>query len=249
MSLVWSKTTGDAHFEVRRAGNSIRLYTNGVFHSQFNTRTPIAANPWTLLLLPAYFRQSGTIQRALVLGVGGGAVIRLLQHCVRPTEIVGVELDPVHISIARRFFGVTPRVADLVQADAADWLCRYRGPKFDLIIDDLYGESGGEPKRVVHPDRRWLSALTRHLNEDGVLVLNFIGTQDLREVRKRLQGRARSPLNAAFRISLPAYENVIGAFVSQRLATKPLRQRLRGSAMRCGEALAKLPFRIRRISD
>ena len=88
------------------------------------------------MLLPAYFRPVDTIRRVLVLGVGGGAVIRLLHHCMQPPEIVGIESDPVHIYIARRFFGVTSQMADLVEADAVGWLRDYTGPKFDLIIDD-----------------------------------------------------------------------------------------------------------------
>lgn len=226
----------------------MRLYRNGVFHSQFNSRNPISATPWSLLLLPAYFRKPGAIRRALVLGVGGGAVVRLLQHCVQPEEIVGVEVDPVHISIARRFFGVKPHVADLVHADAVDWLGRYRGPKFDLIIDDLYGESAGEPVRVVPSDRRWLSLLTKHLSTDGVLVINFIDTKAHTEASRLLIKQVSNSVDAGFRLTLPAYENRIGAFVNQRLAANPLRRSLRSSTTPCVEALAMLPFRIHRVS-
>jgi predicted membrane-bound spermidine synthase len=249
LSVIWTKTTNDAHFEVRRAGCSVRLYRNGVFHSQYNSRRPIAANLWNLLLIPAYFRPVGTIRRALVLGVGGGAVIRLLQHCIRPDEIVGVELDPMHVFIARRFFGVAPSRANLVQADAVDWLRCYKGPKFDLIIDDLYGEAEGEPMRAVEPDKDWLSILSRNLSNDGVLVMNFISSQALRDSSHLIRQLNPTRLNNAFRLSLPAYENVVGAFVSQALDIKPLRQLLRASASPCGVSLGKLPYRIRRISQ
>jgi spermidine synthase len=248
LSVIWTKSTSDAHFEVRRAGYSIRLYRNGVFHSQYNSRRPIAPTPWSLLLIPAYFRPVRAIQRALVLGVGGGAVVRLLQHCIRPAEIVGVELDPVHIFIARRFFGITPDRANLVQANAVEWLRGYKGPKFDLVIDDLYGEAEGEPVRAVRSDNAWLSVLSKNLSDDGVLVMNFIGSQAVSDAGQLLRQLNGGRLNAAFQLSLPAYENVIGAFVGEALSTQSLRMLLRTADTPCAAALGKLPYRIRRVS-
>jgi spermidine synthase len=248
LAVIWTKSTQEARFEVRRAGNSVRLYRNGVFHSQFNARNPISANPWSLFLLPAYFRPADTIRRVLVLGVGGGAVIRLLRQCFQPERLIGVELDPIHISIARRFFGVTPRVAELVHADAADWLRGYKGPKFDLILDDLFGELDGDPVRAVESNRSWLSTLSKHLSTDGVLMMNFVCSSDLRDSASILSRLKRRPLETAFRLGLPDYENVIGAFMNQKLATKPLRQMLRASDTPCAAALAKIPYRIRRVS-
>lgn len=248
LAVIWTKSTRDACFEVRQAGSSVRLYRNGVFHSQFNARRPVSATPWSLLLLPAYFRPLGTIRRALVLGVGGGAVVRLLHHCIQPCEIVGVELNSTHVYIARRFFGVTRRVADLVQADAAAWLRGYKGPKFDLIVDDLFGESAREPVRAVDPNMEWLATLSKHLSKGGVLVMNFLHLQELRDSAGMLSKLKFKPLDAAFRLGLPDYENVIGAFMSQDFVTKPLRQLLRKTGSPCGVALSKMPYRIRRIS-
>lgn len=249
MATIWSKSTSVAHFEVRRAGCSVRLYRNGVFHSQFNERRPISATPWSLLLLPAYFRPAGSIRRVLVLGVGGGAVIRLLHHCLRPDEIVGVELDPTHISVARRFFGVSSRMAQLVQADARDWLHCYRGPPFDLIIDDLFGEAEGEPVRAVEADKAWLSALSSHLSRDGVLVMNFVSSPDLKAAAGVLKTLKRGSLALAYRLSLPDYDNVIGAFMPDGQGAVALRRSLQQDSSRCAAALSKIPFNVRRVSS
>jgi spermidine synthase len=249
VAIIWSKSTAVAHFEVRRAGNSVRLYRNGVFHSQFNERRPISATPWSLLLLPAYFRPAGKVQRVLVLGVGGGAVIRLLQHCLNPDEIVGVELDPTHIAVARRFFGVSTRMAQLVQADARDWLHSYRGPPFDLIIDDLFGEAEGEPLRAVEPGPAWLSSLSRHLSRDGVLVMNFVGSRDLKAAASTLRTLTPRNLTLAYRLGLPDYDNVIGAFMGQREGAESLRRSLRRDLSPCAAGLSKIPFTVRRVSS
>lgn len=248
MAVIWTRTTSDAHFEVRRAGRSIRLYTNGVFHSQYNPANPIAGTVWDLLLLPAFFHPSGTIRHALVLGVGGGAVIRLLRHCIQPEQITGVELDPTHIYIARRFFGITRHRAELIEADAVRWLRRYRGRKFDLIVDDLFGGVDGEPVRAVEADRAWLATLSRHLADHGVLVMNFVSTRKLREASQIMQQALPARFASAFRLGLPGYDNAVGAFIGQPVAARQLRQTLRKTRIPGATRLSRLPFRIQRIS-
>ena len=70
MAIVWSRSAGGNQYEVRSAGQSIRLYKNGVFHSQWNPNRPLAGGVWDLLFIPALFADR-QISRVLVLGVGG----------------------------------------------------------------------------------------------------------------------------------------------------------------------------------
>jgi len=164
MAIVWSKETAGTLYEVRSAGNSLRLYTNGVFHSQYNASQPLTGHVWDLLMLPAFFYPANTIKRVLVLGVGGGAVLHMLRQFVMPGEIVGVELNPRHIYVARRFFNLKHKSIKLIEADAIEWLKKYRGDKFDMIIDDLFAEHKGEPVAVVKANRHWFSCM---LNVQG----------------------------------------------------------------------------------
>ena len=247
MAVIWAKNVNGRHVEVRRAGRSVRLYTDGVFHSQYNPANPITGTVWNLLVLPAFFRPAGSVGRALVLGVGGGAAIRLLHQCVRPKQIIGVDLDPVHLHVARRFFGITRHRAELVEADAVDWLSRYRGPRFDVIVDDLFGETAGEPVRTVEADRRWLATLSQNLAGDGVLVMNFVGKPALREAIRTLHQTMPTRFASLFRLSLPSYENAVGAFVGPPTAARELRQTLRRTDGPCGVSLSQLPFRIQRV--
>ena len=144
MAIVWQKTINGTHYAVKAAGNSRRLYSDGVFHSQYNSARPITGTLWDLLMLLAFFYTPGTIKRVLVLGLGGGTVVHQLLHFVGPEHILCVELNPVHIIIAQRFFGITQKNAEVHQADAKLWLERYQGPRFDMIIDDLFGQQEGQ---------------------------------------------------------------------------------------------------------
>ena len=133
MALLWQKQTRDTCYEVRTAGSSRRLYTNGVFHSQYRPGRTHSGGIWDLLVVPAFFRPPGRIRRVLLLGVGGGSAIHLLRQFVEPVEIVGVELSKTHLQIARQFFGIEKNMATLHHADAVKWLQEYDGPPFDFI--------------------------------------------------------------------------------------------------------------------
>ena len=149
MAILFEQTRNGRCYQVRSAGRTRRLYTDGVFHSQYNPGHGVTGSVWDLLFLPSQFYEPGQLKRVLVLGVGGGAVIHMLNRYVAPDAIVGVELSELHLQLARRYFGLDYANVQLLQADAVRWMLEYEGPPFDLIIDDLYFEEGGEPQRPV----------------------------------------------------------------------------------------------------
>ena len=105
MAILWQHATEGDHYEVRQAGSSVRLYRNGVHHSQWNPRRPLAGSVWDLLALPALYRAAGAVSSACVLGFGAGAVAGVLRATAGIEHLVGVELDPMHLSVADGFFG------------------------------------------------------------------------------------------------------------------------------------------------
>lgn len=248
MALRWYKQDGDTRYEVRSAGNSVRLYTNGVFHSQYNPTQPVTGSVWDLLMLPAFFAPQ-TVRNVLVLGVGGGTVIRQLHHFLAPRRIVGVELNPVHLEVARCHFGVDASNVRLQRADALQWVRDYRGAPFDLIIDDLFGDAGGEPQRVVAASGRWLRQLGKLLAPKGMLVFNFASAAELRTCAWFGDARLRSRYPAAFKLTTPLYDNAIAALLRQEATSAQLRRNLAvipdldTSRSRC-----RLNYRIRRLS-
>lgn len=237
MAVIWQHLETPAGgtsclYQVRSAGRTRRLYTNGVFHSQYNPSSPVAGSVWDLLLLPAFMQRLCSVKRVLVLGVGGGAVIKQLQHFLSPEAIVGVELNPVHLEVATRFFGVKGVGVELIHADAVTWLERYKGPDFDLIIDDLFGEIDGEPSRAVAADSQWCGVLLKHLAEDGALVMNFDEASGLKRcafLDKTETGLlTKAHWKDAWCFSTPLYSNAIGCFSRQRLGRSDFRAQLQG---------------------
>ena len=249
MAILWRKDLNGTRYEVRTAGKTHRLYTDGVFHSQFHPDRATAGGIWDLLMLPALLYPASKIRRVLVLGVGGGAVIRQLHRYVQPEKIVGVELNPVHLEVARRFFGVDKSMAELHQADAIQWVKEYAGPKFDMIIEDLFGEEHGEPVRAITADKYWCRCLGNLLTREGMLVLNFIDRPEMRRSDCLSRQNLARQFKSAFQFTLPLYENVIVALLRTAADTRTLHVNLdkkpEFKSLRLSE---NLDFRVRRLT-
>ncbi len=222
MAVIWRKKVENTSYEVRMAGRTRRLYTNGVFHSQFNPDNPVSGSIWDLLMIPAFFYPKGKIQRILVLGVGGGAVLQQFQHFLHPAHITGVELNPYHLYVARRYFYVKQENVDLYLEDAVRWVKEYDGEKFDLIIDDLFGEQDGEPVRAVEASGAWFRKLNKLLSKDGVLVTNFVSSRQMRQCGYFKDDKIKNLFKSAFQFTAPHYENVIGAFLKKESTQREL---------------------------
>lgn len=246
MAILWEKRQGGSQYQIRQAGNSRRLYTDGVCHSEYNARKIVTGSIWDLLSIPAYFYPEGSIKRILMLGIGGGASILQLNQLLRPEQITGVELDPMHLYIARRFFEVERDNVELIEADARQWLKNYSGPAFDMIIDDLFVEDKREPVRAVSMDKNWLQGLLAHLNKPGLLVANFVSFNEIKACACFTKGRLHKRFLSGFCLSMPSLDNRVGVFLGRHADSHLLRGNLLAHPL-WGRALTakKLSYRIR----
>jgi len=217
LSLLWEHTNQDTHYSVRSAGESIRLYSNGVFHTQWNPRKPFAGGVWDCLSLPSLYRSTTTQQRVLVLGLGGGAVVQQLQSLLPEAHITAIEIDPIHIQVARDWFGITDDMANIIEADAVSWLTSYKGAAFDYIIDDLFGHLSSDVKRSHQLDLTWLNSLGACLNSDGTLVCNCESAKELKSSLASYRGQG---FVDAYSWHLPNYDNAIGVFLREPVNAK-----------------------------
>jgi len=78
-------------------------------------------------------------ESVLLLGLGGGAMLRHLEAYLPEAEITAVERDPAVIALAREHFRIRGRI---VRADAEDWVAGRRA-EFDAVLVDLYDSTGG----------------------------------------------------------------------------------------------------------
>ena len=249
MAILWRKEVKGILHEVRSAGATRRLYTDGVFHSQYNPRYPVAGHLWDLLMLPAFFVEPDRLGRVLVLGSGGGAVMRQLNDLLALDTIVGIDNNPLHHYVARKFFRVSGRPFELIEADATEWVTQYEGLPFDLVIDDLYGENNGEPVRAVKPNRQWFAGMSQLLTSSGILVMNFMSTRDFRSSSWWTNRLTRQRFPSCFRLNMDNYENIIGVFGRDKLSRQEFTQRLHQyPLLDQNRKTCKLRYRLRKES-
>ncbi|MFP5382440.1 MAG: spermidine synthase [Gammaproteobacteria bacterium] len=238
MAVIWRKDAGGVHYEVRTAGKTTRLYTNGVLHTQHNPSRLLTGSVWDLLLLPALLLPRDKVRRVLVLGVGGGAVIHQLLRLFPAVQVTAVELNPVHVSVARRFFGLGDPRLHIVCENAVTWLALYDGEPFDLVIDDLFGDRDGQPCRAVDANTDWFDLLAMPLSPGGVLAMNF-ATQ--REVRASAWGHGeravRRRFPGALSLATPGCENRVAVFLPRVVSASELRNAVAAEPLLSGPLL------------
>lgn len=207
MAIVYSNQVAGTRYEVRTAGNTVRLYSNGVLHSQYNPGRPISGAIWDLLLLPAFMLKNPP-SHVLLLGLGGGTLVHLIRLFFPNTHITCVELDREHIKLAKRFFKLPNKHVTVIHGDAYQVL-RQSQDAYDWIIDDVYQHINGEPERNGI-DHVAMSTYQENLTSEGVLSLNIIGRRMLEDIHPLL-----NEFNLAVQFSHPLYDNRIVAMKGQ----------------------------------
>ena len=132
--------------------------SNPVFPSLINGRITIGRSYRKMTLFANNIPQSGgeyvfmwkkvlksldqslfQLKNCLVLGVGGGTVIKELINNYPQLNIKGVEIDPVMIEVGLKHFGLkSHKNIKIVTHDAVDFISYEKGRTYDLIIVDLY---------------------------------------------------------------------------------------------------------------
>ncbi len=112
----------------------------------------VASGYWNALL------PSVRPRRALVLGLGGGTVVQLLRRRFGEVAVVGVELDPDVLELARREFDLEQPGLEIVQGDAFAYVetCT---EQFDYVCVDLFRGARLQRGILARPFLRRLKAL------------------------------------------------------------------------------------------
>jgi spermidine synthase len=224
MAIIWQETRNGTDYQVRSAGKTIRLYTGNVLHSQYNPTKKLTGSVWDLLFLPVLCLSQTQPLRVLVLGVGGGAIMHMMNDFFKCERIIGLELNPTHIEIAEQFFALNNPIFELIETDAIEWIKHYRGKKFDVIIDDLFFEEKGEPIKVAAPNATWFYHLYSQLKPKGMVVMNFVGRHSAMSASPLHDDNVQKLLPYGLHLTTPFYDNHVLAFSSQPLNSRLIRK-------------------------
>jgi len=156
---------------------------------------------------------------ALVLGMGGGSLVRALNAGFPACSITAVEGRALVARVAREWFFLSDEdKIDIVIADAVDYLTETPA-RYDLIFADLYRAEGVDARQM---EPSFLQDCKSALNPGGVLAANF-WSRDVRTVQQ-------------------TYHNLVGVF-GERILQLPVRG---GNLIACA-CTEPMPAPVRRV--
>jgi spermidine synthase len=126
---------------------------------------------------PGYFHLALAIRpdstRTLVIGLGGGTVVKRMWRDYPDMRIDAVEIDPAVVDVARRFFALPDDVRIRVVTGDGRRFLETTPERYDIVIIDAF-DDGSVP--VPLRTEECLRAVRDRLEEGGVIVYNVIGT-------------------------------------------------------------------------
>ncbi|MBI3379727.1 hypothetical protein HY029_03175 [Candidatus Gottesmanbacteria bacterium] len=124
------------------------------------------------------------VQSCLILGLGGGTVIKILQKYYPEVYMDVIEFDLAIIDIAKKYFDIGKiDNLNIINADAFKWIKQVRN-NYDLIIFDLYvGKTNPRKSRTID----FLKDLKKILKKAGIILFNAHYQNDEGEYDKLLK--------------------------------------------------------------
>jgi len=226
--IVFERKSQYNHIIVRKTSDQLLLCYRHERHrteeveSRLDPENPLALlSDYTQAMLLALAWQPAP-QRVLLLGLGGGRLQMVLHHYLEHLELYTVELDPLVVEVAQRFFAwETDQRQHLTVKDGRDYL---RGlpteAPYDVIMLDAFQVSG-IPVHLC--TREFFTECRENLTPDGVVITNLHASTPIYDsIRKTFATSFRS--TTAFRL-LAGNVVVVGS-EAERLGLPEIRTRI-----------------------
>lgn len=171
-----------SHIRVRRHGNiraMLFVRDNGeeVEESALNLKKPHEMVMAYCRFMFASYLFRPDQERVLIVGLGGGAMVRFFRHYDPQLTVDAVEIDPAVVKIADRYFGVRSgdRV-NVVTADAFQYFDRTEA-RYDVIYMDAFLKPAKDTDATGVPLRLKTEEFYRNvqtkLKPDGLVAFNL----------------------------------------------------------------------------
>ncbi len=171
-----------SYIRVRRDGNLrylcfVRDNGEEAVQTVLNIRKPHElVSAYTRAMFSSYLLRPKQ-QQVLIVGLGGGAMVHFLRHHDPKLHIDVVELDPVVVRIAEKFFSVRGgQGLEIITADAFDYLAKAQ-KKYDVIYMDAFlkptqqTDVTGVPLRIKGV--QFYKDVQKKLAPEGLVVWNI----------------------------------------------------------------------------
>lgn len=191
--ILWSMqsaTPGELEHEEASAFSTIRIRRDGdirlltfvrdngqeAVQTRINLSAPHSLqSPYARGMFTSYLYQPNP-RRVLIVGLGGGAIVRFLTHYEPDAQIDAVEIDPVVVKLADQYFGArTGGNVRIHTADAVKFI-EATSDRYDLIMMDAFLRPSGDTDTTGVPKGlktiEFLQRLKLTLAPGGVVAFN-----------------------------------------------------------------------------
>jgi len=117
-------------------------------------------------------------ERMLLIGLGGGGMVRFVEDRFPDTTIEAVEIDPAVVRIAGEYFQTTEKPGVILHTEDAFAFLQRKHNAFDAIYLDAFlrpsVDAEADSKTARLKTVEFLKTMRDQLSEDGVLACNLI---------------------------------------------------------------------------
>ena len=123
----------------------------------------------TMMMWPLFV--TSTARRAVLMGVGGGDMIRYLQQHYPDISIQAVDEDPVMLQAACEYFAIKPGQSLALQVDEAEQYVQRLQQPLDVLLIDIVADDA-TPGCLYK--RSFWQACQHGLSATGIMIVNVI---------------------------------------------------------------------------
>jgi spermidine synthase len=149
----------------------LRLNEGQGIHSEYNPQTLEYGGPWQQFLVGPFFsadRVPEDVHRIAIVGLAAGTTARQATEIFPNVVIDGFEIDAKIVEVGRKYFDMNMPNLNVYIQDGR-WGLASSPETYDLICVDAYRPPYIPPHLTT---QEFFQIAARHLNPDGVLVIN-----------------------------------------------------------------------------
>jgi spermidine synthase len=195
--LVHEVRSEYSHIQVYDSGGRRAIYFGGVegprvVETVIDLRQPHGLQHEYARAAMTAFLYRPDAASCLLVGLGGGSMVRFINHHFPDLRLDVVELDPAMVAVARDYFGTSegPRTRIFV-ADGREYLERAT-ERYDVILIDAHLHPGGRTDTTGHPlslkSDAFYRSIHSRLNAGGVVMFNILSGADAQRYVDGIRG-------------------------------------------------------------
>lgn len=137
-------------------------------------------------LLPVLYPKG---KRFLILGLAGGTSARSVNHFYPHLQLTGVEIDPLVVTLSKKYFGLEQVPIKIIEADGRVYLNNSK-ERFDFIMVDVFRDGVYIPFHLA--TQEFFVSVKAHLTKRGVFFMNVFSPEKNSALLKILKNTVAS---------------------------------------------------------